>query len=382
MKKRVFVLSALILFIGLAAITYYYTQHIKLSPLPPSVTTSKGDITAKITAVGSIVPLKTATIKSPISGTVETLFRDEGDYVKKGEPLLKVNPQPTPSDYATKKQNVAMALAREQKDKLDLARYQYLLKQGVISKKYELYQEAQKTYQVDHEQRILDEQLLSLIVQGKAIINGKEIGNTIVSPSNGFVVERDVNVGDPVVSQSDFQAGNALMVVADMNDLVFQGQVSETDTAKLAMDMPASITVAAYPEQQIKGEITKLSLQSTQMTASNTPLNSASNTKSSSPFNVGFNVQIGKLNLPSTIKLRSGYSATAEIVTAKLTQVLMIPERVLQFEKDQNYVWVLNKENKPEKRTIKIGLSDGVNVQVLSGLEEGERVLEVPPDIK
>src|SRR4051812_43889947 len=102
MKKRSFIGLLFLVLIASLTVAYYYTKHLQNAPLPPVIMASKGDITAKIIAVGSIVPLKTATIKSPISGTVETLFRDEGDYVKKGEPLLKVNPQPTPSDYATK----------------------------------------------------------------------------------------------------------------------------------------------------------------------------------------------------------------------------------------------------------------------------------------
>jgi multidrug efflux pump subunit AcrA (membrane-fusion protein) len=116
------------------------------------VTVTRGDITAKITAVGSILPLKTTRVKSPVSGTVAKLFRDEGDYVKQGEALLKVNPKPTPSDYATKKHTVAMDLVKEHKAALDVKRYEYLLQQGMIAKNDQNYDLAKRDYQLAHKQ--------------------------------------------------------------------------------------------------------------------------------------------------------------------------------------------------------------------------------------
>jgi multidrug efflux pump subunit AcrA (membrane-fusion protein) len=168
MKKRFILLSILAVFV-IAGLVYFFMLRTMSAPIP-TVTVKQGDLTAKVTAVGSILPIKTVTIKSPISGTVEILFHEEGEFIKKGEPLLKVTPKPTPSDYATKKQNVAMDQVKLEKAKVDIARYRYLLKEGAIGDNNQDYDAAKQAYKLTQEQYNLDKQLLNLIKEGGRVL--------------------------------------------------------------------------------------------------------------------------------------------------------------------------------------------------------------------
>src|SRR5690606_34295053 len=103
--------------------------------------------------------------------------------------------------------------------------------------------------------------------------------------------------------------------------------------------------------------------------------NSSSSSSSNSPFNVGFNIELNQLQFPKGIQLRAGYSATAEITIKKADHVLMIPERMLSFKDEKVFVNILNKKNKIEEKEIKIGISDGINAEVLAGLSEGQIII-------
>jgi HlyD family secretion protein len=147
--------------------------------------------------------------------------------------------------------------------------------------------------------------------------------------------------------------------------------------------MPAMVKVAALPNISLQGALAKIALQSE---AAATPDSSAAGSASSAggdssssatPFAVGFKIEVHNLKPLTNINLRSGYSATADIIVKQAKNALLIPARVLQFDNDKPYVMVLDKSNKQQKRFIKIGLSDGVQVQVLSGVSKDEKIIEV-----
>jgi len=343
----------------------------------------QGDITEKVTAVGTIVPKLSFTVKSPISGTVVKLFHGDGDYVKQNETLLQIKADPAPEDYAKAKQQVEIDWAKEQKYAADIVRYESLLKKGIISYNYQEYNNAKSEYAQARLARSLDEEKLALLEKGQAVVGGRVIANIVVSPSNGYILKCNVSVGDSVVAQNLYQEGNELFTISDMGSLIFKGEVSETDIAKLHLNMPATIKIAAFPDVPISGLLTKLRLQSTQATQNKT--NAANNqgagtSPSASPFNVGFEIEIGNFTLPKGIKLRSGFSATADIVVKQVKKVLVIPVRALQFEDEKPYVLLPVWKGKPKKQYINVGISDGMQMQVLSGLTKDEKILVSSPE--
>lgn len=341
------------------------------------VKVTRGNIVEQALAVGNIIPLHSISVTSAFAGIVGKLFHDEGDAVKKGEPLLEVKPNPTPKDLDTAKRTLDDKKVTEQNASAHLKRYQTLLKQGYVTK--DDYDQAVKDYQSAKVQRQLAEEQLAIMQQGKATVAGQTIQSVIVSPIDGYILSRQVDVGDSVVPQTDYQTGKTLFTIANMKDLIFEGQVNEIDVGKLHEGMPTTLTLSALPNTKITGTLSKIALESAQLdnqTNASNPNNQNSNNPNTSPFNVGFNVRINNLAIPNNTQLRAGYSANAEITIKRANSVLILPERVVEFKDDKTFVWLPGKHNKPKQHEIKIGISDGINVEVLSGLKENDEVLD------
>ena len=336
------------------------------------VTVTQGDISEVVTAVGNITPVQEIEVRSPLTGTVYALYHDDGDYVKQGEPLLVIQPQPTPSDYATAKQQVAEDVVAQTSAAQDLSRYQFLLKNKAISPDDQDFATASKTYLTAKLTTQLDQQKLALMSQGEVQGAGGTLSNIIVAPISGYIMQRNVDLGGSVTGQSSAQAGDTLFTIANMNNLMFEGQVSEIDVAKIHKNMNAILSIAALPNTQITGDLSNISLQSVQAGASTA---SASTTSTSSPFNVGFDVWITHLNIPKNIHLLAGYSTTANITVKTVENALIIPESALQYDGDNTFVTIYQGEkNPPVKQYITVGITDGINAQVLKGLSKGQQI--------
>jgi HlyD family secretion protein len=188
------------------------------------------------------------------------------------------------------------------------------------------------------------------------------VESIIRAPISGTVLELLVNEGDPVVPLTSYQAGTALTNLADMSTLVFKGTVDEIDVGKLREGMPARIKVGAIPDSVVEGRVYKIAPKS--KTAEGATL---------------FDVEI-ELLPTSGVTLRAGYSANADIVVREKKDVLLLPERLVTFADGKSTVEVLGTaEAAPVKKQIKIGLSDGMNVEVVDGLKQKDNVVERPP---
>lgn len=334
-----------------------------------------GEINDKIEAIGTIIPRHSITVKSAISGTVKDLLHDEGELVKKDEKLMEVQPDPTPMDYAKEKQTLEQAIIAKKSAQKEYSRYKFLVSRKVISANDSELLAAKAKYETAISQYKLAKQNVALIEQGKTTIAGRVVSNSVVSPIDGYILQRKVDVGDPIVGDSTVQEATTIFQIANMQDLIFSGQIDELDAAKIQLGMPATIEVAANTRVKIHGKITKIGLQSVQ--TSNLKLPAMPVAQPNTLFNVGFTIEIGDLQIPSGVLLRSGYSATATIVSKRIKNAMILPETAIIFANKQAYVWLLH-HNKPQKTFIQIGLSDGINVQVIKGLKVGDRVVISP----
>ena len=363
MKKLFKLLIFLVLLVAVAAGLYAWASTGKKDGKSKLVEVSAGSITEKALAVGQIEPRQKFSIKSKISGVVRRCIVQVGDHVNPGDPLFEIAPDPTPTDITEADNSVSSARATLDQAKLDLSRQQALFKQGVASKSN--LDTANTTYELA---RISLEKALQsreLTMKGSVTGGGSKLESIIRAPASGTVLTRSVNPGDPVVPLTAYQPGTELSAIADMGDLLFRGTVDEIDVGKIAVDLPVRIRVGALPSDVVTGRVTRIAPQAQQKDGATL-----------------FDVWI-ELGRNQKITLRAGYSANAEIVIREKKNVLTIPERLVTFEEGGNRAFVqvagLDPKKTPKKTEVKLGISDGLNVEVVSGLSAGQKLVEAPP---
>ncbi|EKD46096.1 MAG: hypothetical protein ACD_69C00021G0002 [uncultured bacterium] len=337
----------------------------------PTVAVTKGSITEQSEAVGYIKTSHFSTVKSQVDGVVEKIYHNEGEYITKNTPLIKIKPTPDPARYAEIHNDLVSAIEQEKHAEVDLKRYEKLLKTGIITANFSEYIITQKNYSTAKNKKILSEQKLSLLDRGEAIVGDKTIASIVVSPIDGYILYRNVDIGDPVISMSSAQAATTLFKVANMQELMFQGSVDERDAAKIKIGMMAKVKIGSLPNQEITGKVSRIALQSDK---ENTDKGTADTS-----FNVGFRIEVTDLQFPKDLVLRSGYSATAEIKIKKVDDILMLPLRVIQFKDTKPYVLLPDKKaEKPKQQPVELGVSDDINVEIKTGLKLDDKVVDQP----
>lgn len=323
------------------------------------IAVERGDIVEKALAIGRIEPEKEIAVKSKISGIVKNVFVEVGDVVEPGQPLMEIKPDPTPLEFAEAKRNSEIAFANFEKAKSEYERMKTLLESQLISQKdFEI---AENDYTQSKLRLNMAQERLALIDIGSTKVADRQVDTVIKSPVAGTVLERRVNEGDPVVPLTSYQAGTELILLADMDSLVFKGTVDEIDVGKLEPGMDAELKIGAIPDEEIWGSLIRISPKAKKQ--ENATL---------------FDVEIAITKKGEKV-IRAGYSANAELLINKALDALFIPERLVIFEEGRRFVEVQNATGEIEKKEIKTGLSDGINVEILEGLAQGEEVLESPP---
>jgi HlyD family secretion protein len=326
---------------------------------PTTVEVVRGDVIQKALAIGNIEPDIEISVKSQISGVVRELFVEDGDYVNAGAPLLEVKPNPTPIELAEASRQVELREVELENMERDLRRKRELRDKDFITQ--EELEQSERQYDQARIQVQMAKERIALLETGRVRIANRNIEGVIRSPIDGFVLETWVESGDPVVPLSNFQEGTVLITMAEMSDLIFRGTVDEIDVGKLEEGMPADVKVGALPDARVRGEVYSISLK-------------ARNEENATVFPI----EVHLTDLDGAV-LRAGYSANVDIIIDRRDDVLVIPERLIRFEEGTARVTVLVGTGMTEVREIETGLSDALNIEVISGLEEGDRVVEPPP---
>lgn len=324
-----------------------------------TVAVAYGTIVDKALAVGTIEPEVEISVKSQSSGVVRHRFADVGDFVRAGDPLLEIKPNPTPLELADARRQVELQQIQLENMLRDLNRQRTLMDQGLVSERE--FQIAQQRVAETEIQVRMAEERLALLEEGRITIADDEIETVIRSPITGFILEKMVEIGDPVVPLSTYQEGTVLMTMAEMSSLIFRGTVDEIDVGKLLEGMPVDVKVGALPTAEIRGDLSNISLK-------------ARKEENATVFPVEITLRDS-----TDVVLRAGYSANADIIIDRRDSVLVIPERLITTEGDSAFVTVRLPNGTDERRAVETGLSDAINVEVLSGLVEGELVVEAPP---
>ena len=364
MNKVVKGLSALVVVAGAAVGGYaWWSNRGKDDGGLKQVEIARGKITEKAVAIGKIEPRLKFKVKSKISGIVRSCYFEVGDAVRAGDVLFNIVPDPTPVELSEAQRAVEMAQAAYERAEADYERAQELsvariLSAGDLDQRKESFERARISLAQAKDN-------LELVKKGKVTGGGSTMESVVRAPAGGTLLERFVNPGDPVVPLTSYQAGTDLATIAEMRDLIFRGTVDEIDVGKLKEGLPARLKVGALPDKEVRGRLTRIAPQAIEK--DNAKL---------------FEVEI-ELDPGQEVVLRSGYSANVDLVIREKEDVVLVPERLVTFEDGGKKAFVevpaAKPGDPPRKVEIATGLSEGLNLEVLSGLDAGARVIERPP---
>jgi HlyD family secretion protein len=354
MKKfsgRVIGVALLILFLGTLA---FLVSKSRKPPVVYQVEKAEVmDILEKTVTTGSIVPKKEIAVKSRVSGIVNEVFVEPGDAVTVGDRIISIKLVPDNVNL-----NKAELDLRKAQLSLEVAQRDLERQQGLRSGKFITDADLEKStlaYQLAKEDVEWAENNLLLIKEG-ASRRSDQVSNVILSPSSGTVLEVPVKPGGSVIESNTFNEGTTIASIADMGHLVFEGQLDESDIGKVRPGMELIISVAALSEAKLPGRLDFISPKGV--------LNQGA---------VQFQIK-SYISPPPGMSLRAGYSASADIVLGRAEKTLAVREQNVLFEGEKTIVEVATGPNTFTRRDVVLGLSDGIHVQIKSGLSVGESI--------
>lgn len=312
------------------------------------------DIIKKTTATGSVVPRKEIEIKPVVSGIIDEIYVEEGEMIKKGDLIARIRIIPNMINLNNAKSRIEVAKINLKDAKRNYDRQLSLLEKGVIAKAdFESYETA---YYNSQEELETAEETLELIKEGQTKNAGGQTNTLVKSTIDGMILDLPVEIGYQVIESNNFNAGTTIATIADMGQMVFEGNIDETEVGKIKEGMPLILVIGAIEDIEFEAVLEHISPKGVEINGA-----------------VQFEIK-ADVKLLDNQFIRSGYSANANIVLDKADSVLAISESLLQFENDTVYVEVETSTQVFEKRYIKTGLSDGINIEVLEGLTKEDKI--------
>jgi HlyD family secretion protein len=341
-----------VMFIGTLVFLY------KKSQAKPEVFEIKkaqiSNIVKKTVATGSVIPRKEIEIKPQVSGIVEQIFILAGQKIRQGDVIARVKIIPDMVNLNNAESRVNRSKLNLEDARIDFDRQSALFAKQVISK--EEMQKARLTFNSAKEEAEAAENNLELIRKGVTKSSATTTNTLIRSTIDGMVLDVPVKEGFSVIQANTFNAGTTICIVADMGDMIFQGKVDETEVGKIKEGMNIELTIGAIETEKFNAVLKYIA-----------PKGLIEN--GAIQFDIKADVKLKQGQF-----IRSGYSANANIVLEKRDSVLAIPEGLLKFEKDSAFVEVESLPQKFEKKFVKTGISDGINIEIISGITKEDRL--------
>lgn len=345
---------------ALAFIGTFVFLYQKSRPQPVVYTELKatvGDISKTTIITGKIEPRDEVSVKPQISGIISQIMKEPGDRVEAGEVIAKVKVIPDMSQLSSAQSRVRLAGINLRQAETDYNREKELYRQRLVSD--EEYDKVKQAMEQAREEMAAAEDALQVVRDGISRDNASASSTLIRSTIAGVILDIPVKVGNSVILSNTFNDGTTIATVADMGDLIFRGNVDETEVGRLAPGMPMKITVGALENLSFDATLEYISPKAVENNGANQ-----------------FEIKAA-VSLSDGGRMRSGYSANAEIVLAQAKHVLTVPESAIEFSGDSTLVYVASGEGKERayvRRSVQTGLSDGVNIEVKSGLKAGDTV--------
>ncbi len=357
MKKivRIFVITITVVVFG-GTIVFLYNKSKKQPEVYETKQPFITNVIQKTVATGTVEPRQEIEIKPQVSGIIDEIYIEAGDKVKKDQVIAKIKIIPDMVTLNSAESRLNQANIDFQDAKIDFDRQQKLFDSDVIS--YEEFKKSKVAFDLAKEERSAAENNLELIKNG-VTKKAETATNTLVrSTITGMVLDVPVKVGNSVIQSNTFNDGTTIAIIADMNDMIFDGKVDETEVGKIREGMPIELEIGAIEKDKFAAILKYISPKGVEENGA-----------------VQFEIK-ADVSLKDNQFIRSGYSANANIVLEKKDSVMVIPEGMLKFEHDSAYVEVLTnaEENKYEKRMVKTGISDGINIEIVEGLTKNDKV--------
>ena len=357
MKKSVTVIILLLIVLAFSAAMYYLYQKNAEDPIiyetEQAVTRN---IIKKTVATGSILPLEEVLIKPNISGVIEEVYVEGGDYVKTGDLLAKIKVVPNLNALNDAQNAINETKITLENEKRNVDRQTAIFEKGVISQAD--LERAQVAYDQARQAYLAANKRFDIVNTGTTS-GFKNAANTLIrSTVSGMVLEVPVEVGNQVIESNNFNEGTTIAAIADVEKMIFEGKVDESEVGKIKEDLPLEITVGAIEDQVFNAVLDYIAPKGKEENGA-----------------IQFEIK-GTLSKQDTTFIRAGLSANAAIILARADSVLAIKEALVQFDEKTKkpYVEISLGEQQFERKEVDLGITDGIWVEVRSGVSKEDRI--------
>ena len=354
--KKFFRIAVIVIIAALVLATFVYLfiksrpKEVEYEVVTPTVQT----ISRKTIATGKIEPRNEVQIKPQISGIISEIYFEAGAMVKKDDVIALEKVIPEMSQLNAAESNLNLAKIELDQAQVDYDRAQRLYDKKVLSteefeKETVAYKKAKESYDNANAN-------LQIVRDGIIKKEGQYSNTQIRATISGMILDVPVKVGNSVILSNTFNDGTTICTIADMSDMIFKGSIDESEVGNIVSGMPIELSIGALQNAKLNAVLEYVSPKGTETNGT-----------------VMFEIKAA-VDVPDTILLRAGYSANAEIILKQRTNVLSVPEYTVEIAGDSAFVFLLDsvpgKEQKFNKVPVEVGLSDGINIEIVSGIDE------------
>ena len=354
-SKLIIAIIVALIFIGTFVFLYQKSQ-----PEPivyNEFTTKMGDVSKTTLITGKIEPRNEVNVKPQISGIITDIYKEAGDIVQAGEVIAKVKVIPDMSQLSSAESRVRLAEINAKQAQVDYDRDKVLFDKHLITA--ESFDKVSQTLHQAQEEVKAATDALEVVRDGVSKSNASASSTLIRSTISGVILDIPVKVGNTVILSNTFNDGTTIATLANMKDLIFRGNIDETEVGQLAIGVPMKITIGALQDVKLNASLEYISPKAVENNGANQ-----------------FEIKAA-IDVKGAKSLRSGYSANAEIVLQTAKNVLTIPESAIEFSGDSTFVYLVKGQGEQktyERHPVTIGISDGVNIEIKKGLTQKDIV--------
>lgn len=356
MKKSIKIIAVIVIASLLLAVLVYFKKAnskeiVDFKVEAPYYTSIK----TKIAATGTLNPEEEIELKPQIRGIIDEIFVEEGDVVQKGDLIAKIRVVPDEQSLVRANSSIKTSTFSYNNAKILYDRNKALFEKGVISKQD--FENSELSFNQSKESLAQAQNTYQIIKKG-SVSGGSSANTSIIAHISGTILEIPVREGDQVIESNNFNSGTTIATVADMSLMIFEGKVDETEVGKLTEGNDIKVVIGALDEQEFPAKLTFVS-----------PKGTIENGV------VQFKIK-ADVEVEESVNIRAGYSANAEMEMESKDSVFCIKEALLQFNRitEKPFVEVQKDDNTFENKNVKTGVSDGINVEILDGVEVGDKI--------